>query len=35
VKEQGLFGGKGLEYTQKNNWNVIGFLNNDTVDIEN
>jgi len=31
-EEQGLFGGKGLgEYAQKNNWNVIGFLNNDMI----
>ncbi|BAO56631.1 M28 family peptidase [Nonlabens marinus] len=31
-EEQGLFGGKGLgEYAKKNNWNVIGFLNNDMI----
>jgi Zn-dependent M28 family amino/carboxypeptidase len=31
-EEQGLFGGKGLaEYAQKNNWNIIGILNNDMI----
>ncbi|PZD77932.1 M28 family metallopeptidase [Mesonia sp. K7] len=31
-EEQGLFGGKGLaEYAQKNNWNIIGVLNNDMI----
>ncbi len=31
-EEQGLFGGKGLaDYAKKNNWNVIGFLNNDMI----
>ncbi|PRP66828.1 M28 family peptidase [Nonlabens agnitus] len=31
-EEQGLFGGKGFaEYAQKNEWNVIGFLNNDMI----
>ncbi|WP_394342069.1 M28 family peptidase [Nonlabens ponticola] len=31
-EEQGLFGGKGLaNYAEKNNWNVIGFLNNDMI----
>ncbi|MGJ8684428.1 MAG: M28 family peptidase [Nonlabens sp.] len=31
-EEQGLFGGKGLaDYAQKNQWNVIGFLNNDMI----
>ncbi len=31
-EEQGLFGGKGLaEYAKKNQWNVIGILNNDMI----
>jgi Zn-dependent M28 family amino/carboxypeptidase len=31
-EEQGLFGGKGLaEYAQKNNWEIIGILNNDMI----
>ncbi|WP_304157413.1 M28 family metallopeptidase [Mesonia mobilis] len=31
-EEQGLFGGKGLaEYAKKNNWNIIGVLNNDMI----
>ena len=31
-EEQGLFGGKGLaEYAEKNNWNIIGILNNDMI----
>ncbi len=31
-EEQGLFGGKGLaEYAQKNNWDIIGILNNDMI----
>jgi hypothetical protein len=31
-EEQGLFGGKGLaDYAKKNEWNVIGFLNNDMI----
>ena len=31
-EEQGLFGGKGLaEYAKKNNWNIIGILNNDMI----
>ncbi|WP_124979703.1 M28 family peptidase [Nonlabens xiamenensis] len=31
-EEQGLFGGKGLaDYAQKQNWEVIGFLNNDMI----
>jgi len=31
-EEQGLFGGKGLaEYAKKNNWEIIGVLNNDMI----
>ena len=31
-EEQGLFGGKGLaEYAKKNNWDIIGILNNDMI----
>ncbi len=31
-EEQGLFGGKGLaEYAKKNNWEIIGILNNDMI----
>lgn len=31
-EEQGLFGGKGLaEYAKKQNWNIIGILNNDMI----
>lgn len=31
-EEQGLFGGKGLaEYAKKNDWNIIGILNNDMI----
>lgn len=31
-EEQGLFGGKGFaEYAQKNNWEIIGVLNNDMI----
>ena len=31
-EEQGLFGGKGLaEYVKKNNWEIIGILNNDMI----
>ncbi|MDT0676259.1 M28 family metallopeptidase [Autumnicola musiva] len=31
-EEQGLFGGKGLaEYAKKNNWDIIGVLNNDMI----
>jgi Zn-dependent M28 family amino/carboxypeptidase len=31
-EEQGLFGGKGFaEYAKKNNWNIIGVLNNDMI----
>ena len=31
-EEQGLFGGKGLaEYAQKNDWEIIGILNNDMI----
>ena len=31
-EEQGLFGGKGLaEYAKKNQWNIIGILNNDMI----
>lgn len=31
-EEQGLYGGKGLaEYAQKNNWEIIGVLNNDMI----
>ena len=31
-EEQGLFGGKGLaKYAQKNNWDIIGILNNDMI----
>jgi hypothetical protein len=31
-EEQGLFGGKGLAgYAQKNNWDIIGILNNDMI----
>ena len=31
-EEQGLYGGKGLaEYAKKNNWNIIGILNNDMI----
>ncbi|WKN31230.1 M28 family metallopeptidase [Porifericola rhodea] len=31
-EEQGLFGGKGLaEYARKNNWEIIGVLNNDMI----
>ncbi len=31
-EEQGLFGGKGLAaYAKKQNWNVIGFFNNDMI----
>lgn len=31
-EEQGLFGGKGLAaYAKKQNWNIIGFLNNDMI----
>ncbi|MDA9685582.1 M28 family metallopeptidase [Flavobacteriaceae bacterium] len=31
-EEQGLFGGKGLsEYANKNNWEIIGILNNDMI----
>ena len=29
---QGLYGGKGLaEYAKKNNWDIIGILNNDMI----
>ena len=31
-EEQGLYGGKGLaEYAKKNNWDIIGILNNDMI----
>jgi len=31
-EEQGLYGGKGLaEYAKKNNWEIIGVLNNDMI----
>jgi len=31
-EEQGLFGGKGFaEYAKKNNWDIIGVLNNDMI----
>ena len=31
-EEQGLYGGKGMaEYAQKNNWEIIGVLNNDMI----
>ena len=31
-EEQGLYGGKGLaEYAKKNNWEIIGILNNDMI----
>ena len=31
-EEQGLFGGKGLaQYAKKNNWEIIGILNNDMI----
>lgn len=31
-EEQGLYGGKGMaEYAQKNNWDIIGVLNNDMI----
>ncbi len=31
-EEQGLFGGQGLaKYAQKNNWDIIGVLNNDMI----
>ncbi|WBL20995.1 M28 family metallopeptidase [Zunongwangia sp. HRR-M8] len=31
-EEQGLFGGKGLaQYAKKNNWDIIGILNNDMI----
>ena len=31
-EEQGLFGGKGLaEYTQEQDWEIIGILNNDMI----
>ena len=31
-EEQGLYGGKGLaEYAKKNNWDIIGVLNNDMI----
>ena len=31
-EEQGLFGGKGFaEYAKKNNWDIIGILNNDMI----
>ena len=31
-EEQGLFGGKGFaEYAKKNNWEIIGVLNNDMI----
>ncbi|WP_353779440.1 M28 family peptidase [Winogradskyella sp. 3972H.M.0a.05] len=31
-EEQGLFGGKGLaNYAKKNNWDIIGILNNDMI----
>ncbi len=31
-EEQGLFGGKGLaEYAKKNNWDIVGILNNDMI----
>lgn len=31
-EEQGLFGGKGFaEYAEKNNWEIIGVLNNDMI----
>ncbi len=31
-EEQGLFGGKGLaEFAKKNNWDIIGILNNDMI----
>ncbi|TDN83061.1 fibronectin type III domain protein [Salegentibacter sp. 24] len=31
-EEQGLFGGKGLaQYAKKNNWEIIGVLNNDMI----
>ncbi len=31
-EEQGLYGGKGLaEYVKKNNWDIIGILNNDMI----
>ncbi|GAA0729371.1 M20/M25/M40 family metallo-hydrolase [Aquimarina litoralis] len=31
-EEQGLFGGKGLaNYAKKNNWNIVGVMNNDMI----